>query len=233
MEAENVVEQDNEQGAEPVKDRAGIKVAVTAAVLCAVLAGLWGTGQFDGPSEKAGEKAKPAACDAPRPTDSQGYEAACAALNRPDLPALLGMPTDHVVVAHPMPMAIGKEPMVEVRLQHAAVALMVSTFSVNDRFEMRPVLTGLTAQATVLGHPAATYSSGTMAFVPANGKNGKADTKSGPSTRNILVAQDAKASGGRTFELVVFREDGTDVDGPTLNRLAETLLPTLPGWVAS
>ncbi|WP_051837120.1 DUF6215 domain-containing protein [Streptomyces sp. NRRL WC-3742] len=227
MEAENVVEQDNEQGTGPVKDRAGVKVAVAAALLCAILAGLWGTGQFDSPSDQA-ETAKPVACEAPRPTDAQGYAAVCAALNRPDLPALLGTPTDHVVVAHPMPMAIGKEPMVEVRLQHVAVALMESTFSVDDRFEMRP---GLTAQATVLGHPAATYSSSTIAFVPA--KNGKADTKPGPDTRNILVAQDAKASGGRTFELVVSREDGTDIGDPTLNRLAETLLPTLPGWVAS
>ncbi|MFJ9691574.1 DUF6215 domain-containing protein [Kitasatospora sp. NPDC101183] len=211
MEAENVVE--------PVKGRVGIKVAVAAAVVCAVVAGLWGAGLFGGSADRS-EQAKAVVCDAPRPADSEGYAAVCAALNRPDLPALLGAPGDHVVVAHPMPMAIGKEPMVEVRLQHVVLALMVSTFSVDDRFEMRP---GLTDQATVLGHPAATYASSMMTF------GGKA----GPSTRNILVAQDAKASGGRTFELVVSREDGTSVDDPALNRLAAALLPTLPGWVAA
>ncbi|WP_051830360.1 MULTISPECIES: hypothetical protein [Streptomyces] len=79
--------------------------------------------------------------------------------------------------------------------------------------------------ATVLGHPAVTYSSNAMPLIPAP------DAKVGPATRNLVVAQDPKAPGGRAYEFAVFHQDGHSLDDATLNRLAETILPTLPGWI--
>lgn len=220
MEADNGVEQD----AAPVNDRVGLKVAVMATVTCAVLAGLWATGQFDGPKEQA-KKAGPVPCKAAGPNDAQGYAAVCAALNRPDLPALLGTPDDRVLVAHPMPMAPGTDPAVEVRLRHTSVALTAGAFPVAEPVEFR---SGPTATpTTVLGHPAAIYSSTTTPLRPEQGK------PSGPNTRNLLVAQNPTAGTGRAFELAVFRGDGETIDDTTLSRLAEALLPTLPGWAAA
>ncbi|KJS56338.1 hypothetical protein VM98_08015 [Streptomyces rubellomurinus subsp. indigoferus] len=226
MESEQAVE----KNAEPVKERAGIKLAAVVALAGGVLAGLWGMGLIDGRSQAADEdEAKPVACQTPRPTDSQGYAAVCAALNRSDLPALLGTPDDRILTAHPMPMAIGTDPMVEVRLRDSAVAVIEGTTSVDDMLGMPQFFA---SKATVLGHPAAIYSSKAVVFGPADGKDGKSGLQNGPGTRNLIVAEDAKASGGRAVEIDVFRRDGGAVDDATMYRLAEKLLPTMPGWVA-
>ncbi|MFJ9611558.1 DUF6215 domain-containing protein [Kitasatospora sp. NPDC101176] len=236
QDVEESAESDVEKGAQPVKDRAGLKLAAVAVVAGAVVAGMWGTGAFDGQPKpfpglpvQAAEEA-PVMCAAPRPTDSQGYAAVCAKLNRPDLPALLGTPDDRIVTAHPMPMAIGKDPMVEVRLKHAVVGLMEGTPSVDDMLGMPQFFA---KRDTVLGHPAARYSSSMLSFVSPSVGSGAPTTAVGPATRNLVVAEDPGAPGGRAFEIIVARENGSTVDDEMLNRLAETLLPTLPGWVAS
>ncbi|MGA5818750.1 DUF6215 domain-containing protein [Kitasatospora sp. NPDC094028] len=237
METENV-ENGPEQGAEPAAepaaapagDRAGVKLAAVVALVGGVLAGLWGMGLLDGRSSAADENEdKPVVCQTPGPNDSPGYAAVCAALNRPDLPALLGRPDDRIVTAHPMPMAMGKDPMVEVRLRHGAVAVIEGTTSVDDMLGMPQFFA---TKTTVLGHPAAIYSSSAVSFVTETGKDGKTGLKSGPGTRNLIVAEDPKAPGSRAVEFDVFRTDGGAVDDATMYRLAEKLLPTMPGWVA-
>ncbi|MFD8753145.1 DUF6215 domain-containing protein [Kitasatospora sp. NPDC059577] len=200
-------------------DRPGLKLAAVVALAAGVLAGLWGLGFLDTPPKP---EDKPVECAAPGPTDQPGYPSLCAALDRPDLPALLGTPEDRVTTAHPAPLAFGKDVMVEVRLKHTVVSLMDSNTSVQDMIGMPQFFA---KPATVLGHPAVTYSSSATVLGP--------EMKSGPATRNLVVAQDPKAPGGRAFEFAVFRQDGLTPDEAALNRLAETVLPTLPGWVAA
>ncbi|GHF85778.1 hypothetical protein GCM10018790_74090 [Kitasatospora xanthocidica] len=199
--------------------RTGLQLLAAVGLVGAVVAGLWGVSLLEASTKPA---EKPAECTAPRPTDPPGYPALCAAVNRPDLPTLLGTPEDRVTTAHPAPLALGKDPMVEVRLMHTVVGFTDSSTTVEDMIGM-PQFRAV--PATVLGHPAVTYSSN--AFVLAPGAN------TGPVTRNLVVAQDPKAPAGRAFEISVFREDGRALDDATLNRLAETVLPTLPGWVAA
>ncbi|MFF7992977.1 DUF6215 domain-containing protein [Kitasatospora xanthocidica] len=199
--------------------RTGLQLLAAVGLVGAVVAGLWGLSLLE-TSTKPAEK--PAECAAAKPTDPPGYPALCAAVNRPDLPALLGTPDDHITTAHPAPLALGKDPMVEVRLLHTVVGFTDSSTTVDD-------MTGMpqfhAVPATVLGHPAVTYSSNALVLAPG--------AKTGPITRNLVVAQDPKAPAGRAFEIAVFREDGRALDDATLNRLAETVLPTLPGWVAT
>ncbi|WP_393053666.1 hypothetical protein [Streptomyces sp. LN549] len=45
------------------------------------------------------------------------------------------------------------------------------------------------------------------------------------------MARDAKDSGG-SFEPVLWREDGRVPDDAAVLRVAETILPTVPGWAA-
>ncbi|WP_051709772.1 DUF6215 domain-containing protein [Streptomyces sp. NRRL S-350] len=207
------------KGAGTGNGRTGIKLTAVVALTVALLAGLWKLGVLDDAPKPAG---KPVECVEPRPTDPPGYPAMCAALNRPDLPALLGTPDDHVSTAHPAPLALGKDVMVEVRLMRTVVTLMDDSPSVEDMLGMPQFFAKPT---TLLGHPAATYSSSTMVLAPGG--------KAGPGTRNLVVAQDPKAPGGRAVEIAVFRQDGQAPDDAALARVAETVMPTLPGWVAA
>ncbi|GAA3766917.1 hypothetical protein ACFS5L_23210 [Streptomyces phyllanthi] len=47
--------------------------------------------------------------------------------------------------------------------------------------------------------------------------------------RRLLVAKDAKDGGG-SFEVVVWRQDDVPLDDTALLRVAEKVLPTVPGW---
>ncbi|WP_406308939.1 hypothetical protein [Streptomyces sp. NBC_00623] len=59
------------------------------------------------------------------------------------------------------------------------------------------------------------------------------DTDSGPGVpaRALTVARDAEDSGG-SFEVVLWRADGGVPDDAVLLRVAEKVLPTVPGWAA-
>ncbi|MEU1424564.1 DUF6215 domain-containing protein [Kitasatospora sp. NPDC005751] len=208
-----------------VKPGRNTAATVTAVALAAVGIG-GGAWALVAPRTERAEP--PAACAAPRPTDPAGYAVLCAALNRPDLPALLGTPQDRVSTAGPAPFGLGKDAMVEVRLGVSAVALTDSSTTVEDiadmpRFLPRP--------ATVLGHPAMTYYTDAMSL--GFGTDGKATTGVGSPVRNLVVAQGPGAPGGRAFEVAVFRHDGRPVDDALLYRVAEAVMPTLPGWVTA
>ncbi|GAA3390009.1 DUF6215 domain-containing protein [Streptomyces roseoviridis] len=91
-------------------------------------------------------------------------------------------------------------------------------------------LLGNTVEPTkVLGRTALFYSDRTLAFrAPLGG--GKAETTTGGIARHLLVAKDPKDGGG-SYELVIWRQDqGIPVDDAALVRLAERVLPTVPGW---
>jgi hypothetical protein len=84
----------------------------------------------------------------------------------------------------------------------------------------------------VLGHPAVVYSDRTIAlsFNLGTGK-GKADSAPGGIARCLLVARDAKDGGGY-YEVSIWRQDFAMPDDAALFRVAEKVLPTVPGWTA-
>ncbi|WP_157855320.1 DUF6215 domain-containing protein [Kitasatospora purpeofusca] len=166
----------------------------------------------------------PAACVAARPTDPPGYAALCAALNRPDLPALLGTPKDRVSIAQPAPFALGTA-MAEVRLGTYVVALTESSTTIE---EIAGTPRYLPHSVTLLDHPAQTYSTDAMTF--GSDARGKAGFGIGSRVEHLIAAQDHGIPGGRTFEIAVFRNDGRPVDDATVRHVAEAVLPTLPGW---
>lgn len=54
----------------------------------------------------------------------------------------------------------------------------------------------------------------------------------GVPARVLTVARDAQDTGD-FYEVTLWREDGAVPDDATLLRVAETILPTLPGWTPS
>ncbi|MFD8698534.1 DUF6215 domain-containing protein [Kitasatospora purpeofusca] len=189
-----------------------------------------------------------AACAAPRPTDPPNYAALCAALNRPDLPGLLGTPQGRVLSAGPALLAFGTDATVEVRLGTSVVSLTDSSATVKDIADMPEFRPRPTA---VLGHGALTYTTSTVTLGSGGGPqtlfvhdlpgatpspaatDDRTSPGSGAPVRNLVVAQDPKAPGGRAFDLAVFHTNGQPVDDALLHQVAAAVMPTLPGWVAT
>ncbi|MBP0455170.1 hypothetical protein J5Y04_37500 [Kitasatospora sp. RG8] len=205
---------------------------VTALVLVGgAIALVWGLG---GVGDSPARDEKPAACNAPKETDAPEYPALCAALNRPDLPTLLGTPTEHVSVAQsgggPFTFPDGTkmyDASAQVQLGPVNVRITDNrNLSVQDvaSFAKPPAL-----PTSVLGRPAATYADHTMAI--AFSTNGKSTSGPGGIARHLVVAKDPKAGGG-SFELTIWRQDTALPDETALFRIAEQVLPTVRGWVA-
>lgn len=181
-------------------------LATVLLTVCAV-AGMWGIGVFGGSSAPNG---KPAPCNEPRADDSPEYPALCAALNRPDLPVLLGMPDGHASAAQsgggPVTFADGtRADDASARKQIGAVCGRLShdPHSSVDGLSFLPG--GLVARrATVLGLTAATSSDGTVALVaggaePRNRPGGVAPTLSSRRTPTpAATGRSRSPSGGRT-----------------------------------
>ncbi|MFD0277465.1 DUF6215 domain-containing protein [Kitasatospora sp. NPDC127111] len=211
----------------------GVAQAVTAVLLFGGTAALlWWAGAL---GHASAPDAKPAACMAPKETDAPEYPALCAALNRPDLPTLVGMPTERVSVAQsgggPMTFADGTK----VYDASAKVQLGSLMVQLNDNHGTGVRESTLFAESkegptSVLGHPAMTYSDHTMKLsFGLTGGNASAGT--GGIARHLVVAKDTKAGAG-SFELTIWRQDFTTPDDAALFRVAEQVLPTLQGWVA-
>lgn len=159
----------------------------------------------------------------------------CKALNRPDLPTLLGTPEDSAQTAEGsesvITLADGAKtatPEANVTLETYSVKLSAS----NDRLPVGQAVDYLGSAAetrTVLGHPAVLYSDRTISITF---DGGKADTGPGGIARCLLVARDAKDGGG-SFEVVIWRQDDVPPDDAALFRVAEQVLPTIPGWTAT
>lgn len=212
-----------------------VGVQAVAGALLAVFAvvGVWGLGGFgDSSSHDDG----PAECNAPRATDSPEYPALCAALNRPDLPALLGMPDEHVSIAQSGGGGLTTLPD-GTKQYDASAQVQIGPVCVRVSHDARVSVAdlsyfpGLFAQpATVLGRDATTYSDHAFGFVF---EGGKARTAPGGVARHLVVAQDGKADGTGTFEISVWRQDDVKPDAAVLFRIAEKVLPTVPGWAAA
>ncbi|MFF3844304.1 DUF6215 domain-containing protein [Streptomyces sp. NPDC002328] len=161
-----------------------------------------------------------------------GYEL-CTALNRPDLPTLLGTPGEEAKslgsADDGFSLGGGDAPSPK-----ADVRLSTYTVQLSAAYDDEPVtglagLLGATAQErTVLGRPAVLYSTGTMGF-SFGGDGDKAESVPSHPARSLVIARDPKDGGG-SYEIAVWRQDSVPPDDATLLRVAETVLPTIPGW---
>ncbi|MFD0573789.1 DUF6215 domain-containing protein [Kitasatospora gansuensis] len=206
-----------------------LQTAAAVALAAAVLGGMWAAGLFRSTTADG----KPAACSPPKATDAPEYPALCAALNRPDLPTLLGTPDTPVVIAQsgggPITLASGTvvyDASAEVQLgsTHVRISdnhdLSVKTATAFGGSQTRPT--------SLLGHPAATYSDHTLAFdFNLSGKDTTA--KPGGIARHLVVAKGADANGG-SFEITIWRQDLGSPDDAALFRIAYQVFPTLQGW---
>lgn len=217
--------------------------AVTAVVLIAALGfGVW-TFQdtsapykepgpatcSDGDPEKAAETGK-------SPRRVSGAEL-CEALNRPDLAELLGTPGEIAKTANGSGSTFKPVGGEEIVTPSAEVEFGTYTVTLSAAYGGLPVAESAVflgkgvEQRTVLGRPAVFYSDRTLSI---SFRLDGSDARSGPGVpaRVLTVAQDTKDSGG-SFELALWREDGGWPDDAALLRVAEKVLPTIPGWTAA
>ncbi|KAB1989219.1 DUF6215 domain-containing protein [Streptomyces triticiradicis] len=209
---------------------AGVQVFAAVVLVAGVTGGVWGLSRvlpMSGTDE-------PATC-----ADGHGTASAkrvsgaqlCRALNRSDLPVLLGTPDEHARTADGDDGWITLDggtrmasPEANVTLKTYCVKLSASEdrFSVSQGLDLLPKA----EPRQILGHPAVLYSDRTTTLTLDSGKAG-----SGPGgvARSLLVAKDVKDGGG-SFEISVWRQDDAAPDDAALFRVAELVLPTVPGW---
>ncbi|WP_405016307.1 DUF6215 domain-containing protein [Kitasatospora sp. NBC_00070] len=206
-----------------------LQTVAALGLAAAALGGIWGAGLLD----PAAAHDEPAVCYPPKPADDPGYPALCAALNRPDLPALLGAPETPVSIAQPGsgPITLADGTVLSdpsARVQLGKVFVQVTD---NRRISLRTTMAfpdPSLLPTTVLGHPAATFSDHTLVF--ALDTRSTSTVGSGGIARHLVVAKGPDADGG-SFEFVVWRQDRGTPDDAALLRVATQVLPTLPGWV--
>ena len=214
------------------RDRRPVVQALAAvAVFAGLLGVVWVQKEVQGSSDQG-----PATCSSDRHKAAGGHVSAarlCTALNRSDLPVLLGTPQEQAETAYGSESSVkdadGTEtpsPEAEVSLRTYSVKLWAS----DDELRVGEIsgFLGSAEPRKVLGHPAVLYSDHTIAldFSPGGGKVG---SSTGGIARHLLVARDAKDGGG-SFEVVIWRQDDTPPDDTALLRVAERVLPTVPGW---
>ncbi|MER6160073.1 DUF6215 domain-containing protein [Streptomyces sp. NPDC001868] len=212
------------------------QVVSAVATVGVILGGLWLLGDL---LDQTPETLGPATCSAsddasPAPRGKVSGAQLCTALNRSDLPELLGTPTEQAVTASGSDNESTWASGTRTVTPEATVRLDTYTVELSASYEDLPVAEsvgylGADAETrTVLGRPAVLYSGRTIAI--SFGLDGS-DPQSGPGgvARRLLVATDPKDSGS-TFEVVIWRQDSQLPDDQALFRVAEKVLPTLPGW---
>jgi hypothetical protein len=209
--------------------------AIAAVVAVAGLAGaLWALGGSLGQGPRDSE---PASCDATHsPQSSKHVSGAqlCTALNRSDLPTLLGTPDEYAQTAYGSDATITsadgtKTPAPEGNVDLKTYSLKLSVSDDDLPLSELADFLGNTAQTeTVLGHPAFLYSDRTIGL-SFNLGGGKVDTGPGGIARTLVVAKDPKDGGGY-FEVSIWRQDNVTPDDAALRRVAAKVLPTVPGW---
>ncbi|MDX3311163.1 DUF6215 domain-containing protein [Streptomyces sp. NPDC054884] len=177
------------------------------------------------------EKADQAAKAAKRVSGTQ----LCTALNRTDLPTLLGTPTEHARTAY------GSDGSVEtggkkIPSPEGTVQLDTYTVKLSRSYDDFPIagmqdLLNEAQTKTVAGHPAVLYSSPTIAIRFDLG-GGKSQSAPGGIARTLVVAPDVKDNGG-SYELSIWRQDNARPDDTALLRIAQQVLPTIPGWTTA
>lgn len=178
------------------------------------------------------EKANAAAKAAHRVSGTQ----LCTALNRADLPTLLGTPREHARTAYGSDGSVASGGGPDIPTPEGTVELDTYTVKLSRSYDALPIagMEGLLTEAekkTVAGHPAVLYSTQTIA-IRFNLGGGKSETGPGGVARALVVAPDAKDRGG-SYELTIWRQDTMRPDDAALLRIAQQVLPMLPGWAAA
>nr|WP_245173307.1 DUF6215 domain-containing protein [Streptomyces aureus] len=208
----------------------GVQAVAAVVLVAGVTGGIWGVTRIL-PHGGADEPATCADGHSTLPAKRVSGAELCRALNRADLPALLGTPDEQARTADGddgwMTLDGGTRmasPEATVTLESYSVKLSASEdrFSVSQGLDLLPKA----QPREILGHPAVLYSDRTIALTLDSGKAG-----SGPGgvARSLLVARDEKEGGG-SFEITLWRQDDVAPDDAALFRVAERVLPTVPGW---
>ncbi|MFF7474115.1 DUF6215 domain-containing protein [Streptomyces sp. NPDC008092] len=221
--------------AEPEKDGRPALQAIAAVALFAVVVGvLWAQKEFVPQKDAATE---PAACSKPDDHLPARYVSGarlCKALNRPDLPVLLGTSQEHAETADGNGEWVTLAGGTKIAEPEATVTLETYSVKLTASYDHMTVgtagaLMGGARRTTVLGHPAVLYSSPTISIGFDLG-GGKASTGPGGTARCLLVSKHGKDDGKGTFEVALWRQDDVLPDDTALVRVAEQVLPTVPGW---
>ncbi|MFC9131757.1 DUF6215 domain-containing protein [Streptomyces sp. NPDC057099] len=222
-----------EQGGTHISGAQAWGQALAAVVVMGALgAGLWAQNEMAGTNAGTSEP-RPATCsdgetEPPKGKHLSGVEL-CEALNRSDLGALLGTPTETAKTASGSDSAFGK-----IATPSSQVEFETYTVTLAATYDGRPVagsaasLGAEARQRTMLGRPAVLYSDRTISI---RFRLDGSDSESGPGVpaRALTVARDAKDSGG-SLDVTLWRADGMVPDDAVLLRVAEKVLPTVRGW---
>ncbi|WP_330455761.1 DUF6215 domain-containing protein [Streptomyces sp. NBC_00820] len=215
---------------------AGVQAVVAVLVVGGALGGLWAQGELQG---NTGDKG-PATCshDDRRVSRHVSGHRLCTALNRPNLPVLLGAPDETAQTANGSSSSFALPDGTKVTTPTAEVDTQTFSVQLTAPDDRAPVaetagLMGMSAQkTTLLGHPAVLYSDHTIAIrFSLGGGDTDADTSTGGIARHLLVARD-REDGGGSYELALWRQDNGTPDDAALLRVAEQVLPRVPGWAA-
>ncbi|WP_329409617.1 DUF6215 domain-containing protein [Streptomyces sp. NBC_00704] len=156
----------------------------------------------------------------------------CDALNRANLPTLLGTPGEHAKTAYGSDGSVGTGGK-QIPTPEATVQLDTYTVQLTRSYDRLPIggMADLLSEAqpkTIAGHPAVLYSTQTIA-IRFNLGGGKSESGPGGIARALVIAPDAKDRGG-SYELTIWRQDRMRPDDTALLRIAQQVLPTIPGW---
>ncbi|MFF7869562.1 DUF6215 domain-containing protein [Streptomyces qaidamensis] len=211
--------------------------ALAAVVLVGALgAGFWGLAK----TSSAESEPKPATCSdgetpAPKGKHLSGAQL-CEALNRSDLAALLGTPAEIAKTASGSDSSIGSAGGKDIATPQAQVEFETYTVTLSATYDGLPVagsegLLGSYARPqNVLGRPGVLYSTRTIS-ISFRLDGGDADSGPGVPARALTVALDGKDRGG-SLDVTLWRADGVVPDDAVLLRVAESVLPRVPGWKA-
>ncbi|WP_416985038.1 DUF6215 domain-containing protein [Streptomyces sp. T028] len=228
---------------------AWVQITSAFVVVAALMAGLWKLQQIERVEQSApAAPTGPISCSAATPTGMPTMVRAgvkyvsanqlCQALNRPDLATLLGTPGEKALSygGGDESVALGgadiPAPEMNVTLTTYSVQLSASFdhFAVKD---MADLVGGDARERTFLGRPAVLYSDRTYAFLfGLRPDDARTSSAPGHPTRRLVVARDPKDGGG-SYDIAIWRQDSTPPDDAVLLRLAQRILPTLPGWTGS
>ncbi|MFJ1805093.1 MULTISPECIES: DUF6215 domain-containing protein [unclassified Streptomyces] len=217
------------------------------AIAALVVVGALGGGLFVLQKNDAKAADKPASCsvgDEDAKADKEAKAARrvsgtqlCTALNRADLPTLLGTPLEHALTAYGSDGSVETVGAAEIHTPEGTVQLDTYTVQLSRSYDELPIagmedLLNEAESKTILGHPAVLYSSRTIAINFNLGGSGKADTGPGGIARTLVVAPDTKDGGG-SYELSIWRQDDMRPDDTALLRVAQEVLPMVPGWTTA
>ncbi|MFE4702176.1 DUF6215 domain-containing protein [Streptomyces sp. NPDC056738] len=211
---------------------AGVQAVAAVVLVAGVSGGIWGISRIL--PNSGGGADDPVRCSdrlsTPPPKRVSGVQL-CQALNRADLPVLLGTPDERARTADGDDSWITLDGGTKIASPEANVTLKTYSVKLSASDDRLSVSQGLdllpkAEPRQILGHPAVLYSDRTIALSLGSGK---AESGPGGAARSLLVAKDPKGGGG-SFEISVWRQDGVAPDDAALFRVAELVLPTVPGW---